>query len=252
MGDYKAFGAYAGHASPRLVEKPRNTIGWQVGEGTRWHCPVAAQLNKPQLNTGSPIQTHTSELVVDLLHLTQDLMSSNKVPLITAHTPSPSFACGKPMVLLKFLNNFCAIWLGGGDGSWSSRSFLLLHCPWTSGSYTLGSLPLPPDSRASGDRTRFKQYSLPLEKGGDCSIVQPHSGNNGRSRFHPTSPSAPISDFCSWVLTLPSSLGSHLCFCSFSLPLLPCFPSSLLLVWNNLNWCSSPSYHTALTWVQLA
>lgn len=138
-----------------FVEKPRNTTGWQVGEGTRWHCPVVAQLGKPHLNKGSPIRTHTSELVVELLHLTRDLTSSTKVPLITAHTPSPSFAGGKPMVLLKFLNNFCAIGLGRGDGSWSSRSFLLLHCPWTSESYTRGSLPLPPDSRAS--------FSLPEE-----------------------------------------------------------------------------------------
>lgn len=51
MGDCKVFGAHAWHASPRLVEnfseKPRNTIGWQIGKGTRWHCPKVPQLGKP-------------------------------------------------------------------------------------------------------------------------------------------------------------------------------------------------------------
>lgn len=126
------------------------------------------------------------------------------------------------MVLLKFLNNFCAIRWGGGDGSCSSRSFLFLHCLWTSGSHTVGLCPshLTLEPASPFLKSVHKELLCTSDpclwrRGGD--IGQPQTENNGRGRFHPTSPRAPISDFCSWVLTLPSSLGSHLSFCSTSL-----------------------------------
>lgn len=51
------------------LEKPRNTIYKQVGEGIRWHCSMLSQLGKPQLNKGSHIRNHICDSVVELLLL---------------------------------------------------------------------------------------------------------------------------------------------------------------------------------------